>query len=82
MGSIPLLHILNLDIDGHHGRYLLKGPLVLDELPEFFVADFAVGVLVQVVDGLVDNLLELSVGQVLSRHHLQHLEVVELGKTV
>ena len=52
---------------------------MLDELPELFVADFAVGIFVQVVDRLVDDLLQLRVRQVLASHHLKDLEEFPVG---
>lgn len=39
----------------------------------------AVAVLVSVDDGLVDDLLQLCVFQVVAHHHLQHLEQLAVG---
>ena len=50
-----------------------------DDLTELLKADFAVAVLVQVQDGLVHDLLELGVRQVLARHHLEDLKQLSVG---
>ena len=46
---------------------------------ELFIANLAVAVLVELQDRLVDDLLELSVLQIISDHHLQHLEEFSVG---
>ncbi len=53
--------------------------VLLDERAELFVAYLAVGVLVQVEDRPVHDLLQLRVSQVLAGHHLEHLEELPVG---
>ena len=59
-------------VDGENPSDVVLQTALADDLPELVKADLAVGVLVQVEDGLVDNLLELRVSQVFARHHLEY----------
>ena len=47
---------------------------VADDLAELLKVDFAVFVLIGKEDCLVDDLLQLSVFQIGTHHHFQHLE--------
>ena len=59
-----------LNVDNH----LFVNVGVGHDLTELFEVDLPVFVLVGKENGLVDNLLELSVFQIRAYHHLQHLE--------
>ena len=68
--------IFNFDsfkiLDVHHHFLVHVG--VADDLAELLKVDFAVFVLIGKEDCLVDDLLQLSVFQIGTHHHFQHLE--------
>ena len=59
-----------LDIDNH----FLVNICIADNFAKFFEIDFASSVFVGEEDCLIDDLLQLSVFQVRTNHHFQHLE--------
>ena len=59
-------------LDVHY--HLLMHVRVTDDLAKLLKVDFAVFVLVGKEDCLVDDLLQLSVFQIGTHHHFQHLE--------
>jgi len=66
-------------VDGEDARDVRVDASIADDLSELVETDLPIGVLVQVKDGLVHNLLQLSVCQVLASHHLEHLEQLAVG---
>lgn len=65
-------------LEGIH-RHAIADIRVLNHLGKFLEADATIAVEICFHDGLVDNLLQLLVLQVLTHHHLEHNEQLAVG---